>query len=89
MTALGTLPAWTGLRLTTQALGAAAGRGLGSGAGLSGALAALVGNGAGLLGVPRAWQKRLQDKQNWAAGERTMLSHLHTHRARSQDILPN
>jgi GT2 family glycosyltransferase len=88
MTALGTLPAWTGLRLTTQALGAATGRGLGSGAGLSGALAALAGNGAGLLGIKRAWQKRAQDRAQWSEGERSMLEHLHTHRAHTVDILP-
>jgi len=88
LTALGTLPAWTSLRLTTQALGAAAGRGVGAGAGLRGALAALAGNGAGLLGASRAWKKRATDRPGWTTGERAMLSHLRAHRARSTDILP-
>jgi GT2 family glycosyltransferase len=88
LAALGTLPAWTGLRLTTQAIGAATGRGLATGAGLSGALAALAGNGAGLLGIPRAWKKRAQDRTQWSEGERSMLGHLHAHRAHTTDILP-
>ncbi len=88
ISALGTLPAWTGLRLTTQALGAATGRGLGAGAGLRGALAALAGNGAGLLGVSRAWRKRSSDRPEWSVGERAMIDHLRSHRARRQDILP-
>jgi len=88
LAALTTLPAWTGLRLTTQAFGAATGRGLGAGAGIRGAMAALAGNGAGLLGARRAWRKRLTDRHAWAAGERAMLSHIMAHRATGQDILP-
>jgi GT2 family glycosyltransferase len=88
LTALGTMPAWTGLRLTAQALGAATGRGLGAGAGLRGAAAVIAGNTAGLLGARRAWKKRAGDKHKWSIGEREMIRHLRTHRARSADLLP-
>jgi len=87
LTALGTLPAWTSLRLTSQAIGAATGRGVASGAGLTGAMAALAGNSAGLLGVARAWKKRCEDRGGWIAGERDMLTHLRQHRARTDDLL--
>jgi hypothetical protein len=81
------LPIWTGIRLATQAAGSAVGRGVGSGAGIRGVIAAIAGNGAAVAGARRALQKRREDQDAWTASDAAMRTHMRTHRARTSDIL--
>ena len=76
MTALAMLPATTAVRLAGMGVAALRGTGLGAGAGLSGAVAALAGMAAGTADAPWAWAKRAADKPEWVAGERAMWRHL-------------
>ncbi len=86
-TLVATMPLWTALRLGALGLGAAAGRGIGATAGPTGAVAALAGGLAGVLGLPRALAKRRQDRPDWQLGERAMWAHLLRHHARPEDFL--
>jgi GT2 family glycosyltransferase len=87
LSAIATMPAWTGLRLTGMGLSASLGRGPGAGAGLKGASAALLGGIAGLVAAPDALRKRASDRSAWIAGEREMWSHLLQHRVRARDLV--
>jgi len=87
LSAIATMPAWTGLRLASMGLSAGLGRGPGAGAGLTGAIAALMGGVAGLASAPDALRKRARDRPHWTAGEREMWSHLLTHRVKARDLV--
>ncbi len=79
-------PAWTGLRWSIMATAAAAGRGWGGQLPRGAALAAVAGALAGLRHLPQALRKRSDDARDWERGERAMLGHLWTHRARVRDF---
>lgn len=87
ISAIATMPAWTGLRLASMGLSAGLGRGPGAGAGFSGAAAAIVGGLAGLASAPDALRKRAKDRPKWKLGEREMWAHLVQHRVRAQDLV--
>ena len=86
-TALITMPVWTGLRYASMAAAATLGRGLGSSAGVSGAAAAAMGTLTGISGLPRALQKRSQDRPHWHLGEAQMWAYLLKHRVHRTDFL--
>ena len=83
--ALAMLPATTAVRIAGMGVAALRGTGLGAGAGLSGAVAALAGMAAGTAYAPWAWSKRAADKPAWVAGERAMWRHLSDQRVAFQD----
>lgn len=80
------LPLTTPLRLGALAAATLTGRGPASGAGLSGVLATLAGELAGLRHAPDALRKRHADARSWRLGERAMLRHLVGHRVRLSDL---
>lgn len=84
--AIALLPATSALRLATMGAAAMTGSGLGAGAGLNGAAAALAGMAVGAAQAPRAWVKRRQDKADWTAGERAMWQHISKERAPLSDL---
>ncbi|MBO84196.1 MAG: hypothetical protein CL927_02465 [Deltaproteobacteria bacterium] len=84
---LATLPIWTTLRLLAIGGAALAGRGIGTGVGLDGTLAALAGGLAGLSKLPDALQKRRNDRAHWTTSDREMVRHILRHHARPEDIL--
>ena len=85
-TALVTMPAWTGLRVTGLALAALGGHGWGARVERTAALAALAGMLSGLAHVPDALNKRARDAGAWRADEREMWGHLLRHRVRARDL---
>lgn len=85
--AVATLPVWTGLRLTALGTAALLGRGVGSGVGLKGTAAALLGGLAGFATAPDALRKRLRDRRHWTTTDREMWRHLLRHHARPEDFL--
>ena len=85
-TALVTMPAWTGLRVTGLALAALGGHGWGARVERTAAPAALAGMLSGLAHVPDALAKRAQDAQAWRVDEREMWGHLLRHRVRARDL---
>ncbi len=87
MTALMTMPAWTGFRLAGLALAASLGRGWGARVTPGSGSAALAGIAAGLTRVPEALAKRRADAQGWVLGERAMWSHVLENRVRLEDVL--
>lgn len=84
--AVATLPLWTGLRLAAVGSAALIGRGVGSGVGLRGAAAAMLGGLAGLATAPDAWRKRDADRPHWTTTDREMWGHLLRHHARPEDL---
>ena len=74
--ALALLPITTGVRVASMGAAALSGSGLGAGAGLNGAIAALAGMAAGTAQAPRAWGKRVVDRPAWVTGDTAMLRHL-------------
>ncbi|MCB9742061.1 MAG: glycosyltransferase family 2 protein [Alphaproteobacteria bacterium] len=87
LSALLTMPAWTGLRLAGLSLAAAGDRGWSGRVEPGARRAALKGIAAGLSHVPEALAKRRADSASWALGEREMWAHLLTHRVRLRDVL--
>lgn len=85
--ALASLPLWTTLRLLALGGAALAGRGIGTGVGLDGSVAALAGSLVGLSGVRDALRKRREDRSHWTTSDREMLQHILRHHARPEDIL--
>ena len=79
--ALAAFPASSALRISVMGAAALTGKGLGAGAGVRGALAAIAGMAAGITGVPDAWSKRRQDKLRWSADDVQMCRHLFEQRA--------
>ena len=79
--ALAAFPATSALRISVMGAAALSGKGLGAGAGLRGALAALAGMAAGVTSVPGAWSKRRDDRDQWSTDEMQMCRHLIEQRA--------
>jgi len=79
--ALAAFPATSALRITVMGAAALTGKGLGAGAGLRGALAAIAGMAAGVTAMPDAWSKRREDRDRWAADDVKMCRHLFEQRA--------
>ena len=79
--ALAAFPATSALRISVMGAAALTGKGLGAGAGIRGAFAALAGMAAGVTDVPEAWSKRREDKDQWATDDATMCRHLFEQRA--------
>jgi GT2 family glycosyltransferase len=79
--AVAVLPATSTLRISMMGAAALAGRGLGSGAGFSGAAAALAGVLAGFGTARSAWAKRQVDRGAWTTDGRSMWSHIQQSRA--------
>jgi GT2 family glycosyltransferase len=78
---LAAFPATSALRISLMGAAALTGKGLGAGAGLRGALAAIAGIAAGVSGVPAAWSKRREDRVRWSTDDVQMCRHLFEQRA--------
>ena len=86
MSAVLTMPAWTGLRWAALGAGAAMGRGWSARTERGSVLAALAGTASGVRHLPDALRKRRSDAPGWRIGERAMWSHLWNHRVRARDL---
>lgn len=86
VSALVTMPAWTGARLLLFAGLAAAGRGPGSGVAEDARRAALVGIAEGVRDAPAWWRERRRDRAHWRRGEWAMWGELWRGRARWEDV---
>jgi GT2 family glycosyltransferase len=87
LSALLTMPAWTGLRLAGLSIASLSGRGYAAGVNGSAALAAAKGLLAGMAYIPDAWGKRKQDAPSWTCSETAMWAALFRHRIRFQDVI--
>lgn len=86
LTALATMPLWTGARYATFAALAAAGRGPGEGVGAEARRAALIGLAEGLRDAPTWWRDRRADRSTWRRGELGTWRALWAARARWSDV---
>ena len=86
LTALATMPLWTGARYAAFAALAAAGRGPGEGVGAEARRAALVGLAEGLRDAPTWWRARREDRPAWRRGELATWRALWEGRARWSDV---
>jgi len=87
VSALMTMPIWTGLRLAGLSCVSAAGKGYASGVCTQGARAAAMGVIAGVRSAPDAWRKRKSDSPKWALQELAMWERLMRHRIRIRDVI--
>jgi len=87
VSALISMPFWTGVRLTGLSFLAIRGQGYAGEVDAKGTWASARGIGAGLLCVPEAWAKRKQDAAHWKCSNRSMWGALIRHRVRLQDVL--
>jgi GT2 family glycosyltransferase len=87
MSALLTMPVWTGFRLAGLSCVSAAGKGYASGVSTQGARAAAMGLIAGVRNAPDAWRKRKRDAPGWALQELAMWERLVRHRIRLRDVI--
>ncbi|MCB9762734.1 MAG: glycosyltransferase family 2 protein [Alphaproteobacteria bacterium] len=87
MSAVLTMPAWTGLRLAGLGVAAGANRGWSGRVEPGCRRAALRGIAAGLAHLPDALEKRRRDAPGWQLGEADMWAHLLQHRVRLRDVL--
>jgi hypothetical protein len=74
--AIVSLPATSMFRLGVMGTAAIQGRGLGTGIGWKGAVAALAGLAAGTMGAPNALLKRGRDRKHWETGSEGMWRHM-------------
>lgn len=86
LSALVTMPAWTGARYALFAALAAGGRGPGGGVDATAKRAALAGIVDGLREAPEWWRARGEERAHWQRGEVAMWSALWEGRARWRDV---
>ncbi len=87
VSALLSMPFWTGIRLMGLSFLAIRGQGYVGEVDTKGTWASARGIGAGLLCVPEALVKRKQDSVHWKCSGRSMWGALIRHRVRLQDVL--
>ncbi len=87
VSALITMPIWTGLRFTWLSCASFSSTSYVAGVGSKGARAAARGVLAGTLSLPDAWKKRRADAQDWTLSEVAMCRRLLKHRVRFKDLL--
>jgi GT2 family glycosyltransferase len=87
VSALLSMPAWTGIRVVGLSFAAFRGHGYAGEVDAQGTLASARGLMAGLACVPDAWRKRKRDALGWTCSDRAMWGALFRHRIRVQDVL--
>lgn len=86
VTALLSMPAWTGARYLLFAALAGMDRGPGQGVGEEARRAAVSGLLQGLKDMPAWWEERAKDRPHWQRGEREMWQALWQGRVRMEDV---
>jgi len=87
MSALLSMPAWTGIRLAGLSFASLSGRGYAAGVDQQAAIATAKGLLAGVRHIPDAWEKRKEDAPSWRCSDSRMWASLVRHRIRLQDVI--